>query len=418
MNKTWKLYILRCGDGSLYTGIAVDVQARLEAHRSGKGAKYTRGRGPLELVYTEECGDHSAALRREIQIKKLTREQKDAFLQDPTLFLPEQTICVTKTASNDMIEKKGGTAMRKSLLIHPEELNKKWIDRMVDLEIDTLALHPVGGRIAHQTLADLLERAKTKEFRDLADYACSRGLKLEYEVHAGSWLLPREEFEAHPDWRRVDTDGIRNPKGNFCVSQPDALEYVCNRAAELAEGLYRSENSYYFWLDDGKDLRCHCEKCSKLSASDQQLLVMNGIVRRLREKDPEAKLAYLGYYACMEVPKQVKPKAGIFLEYAPIDRKFDRPVSQQLGESAKMLLALRDFFGTENAKVLEYWYDNSLFSKWTKPPKAFVPDNDLIREDVAYYHSLGFDYISSFACYLGEDYEELYGEPDISAFQK
>ncbi len=76
MDKCWSVYILRCKDGSLYTGIAVDVDARLEAHRSGKGAKYTRGRGPLELVYTEECGTHSDALKRELAIKSLTREGK------------------------------------------------------------------------------------------------------------------------------------------------------------------------------------------------------------------------------------------------------------------------------------------------------------------------------------------------------
>lgn len=76
MANTWKLYILRCGDGTLYTGITTDVEKRLEAHRSGKGAKYTRGRGPLELVYSEECGDHSAALKRELEIKALTREEK------------------------------------------------------------------------------------------------------------------------------------------------------------------------------------------------------------------------------------------------------------------------------------------------------------------------------------------------------
>ena len=68
--------MLRCGDGSLYTGIAVDVQERLETHRSGKGAKYTRGRGPLELVYTEECSDKGAALKRELAIKALSREEK------------------------------------------------------------------------------------------------------------------------------------------------------------------------------------------------------------------------------------------------------------------------------------------------------------------------------------------------------
>lgn len=76
MAECWKLYILRCGDGSLYTGITVDVEKRLKAHRTGKGAKYTRGRGPLELVYREDCGDHSAALRRELQIKAMPREEK------------------------------------------------------------------------------------------------------------------------------------------------------------------------------------------------------------------------------------------------------------------------------------------------------------------------------------------------------
>ncbi len=77
MDKVWKLYILRCGDGSLYTGITTDVQARLAVHRSGKGAKYTRGRLPLELVYSEECGTHSDALKRELAIKALTREEKE-----------------------------------------------------------------------------------------------------------------------------------------------------------------------------------------------------------------------------------------------------------------------------------------------------------------------------------------------------
>ena len=77
MDKSWKLYILRCGDGTLYTGITTDVEARLEAHRAGKGAKYTRGRGPLELVYSEECGTHSEALKRELQIKAMTRDEKE-----------------------------------------------------------------------------------------------------------------------------------------------------------------------------------------------------------------------------------------------------------------------------------------------------------------------------------------------------
>lgn len=76
MDKHWYLYILRCGDGTLYTGITTDVEARLEAHRSGKGAKYTRGRSPLELVYSEECGTHSDALKREWAVKAMSKEEK------------------------------------------------------------------------------------------------------------------------------------------------------------------------------------------------------------------------------------------------------------------------------------------------------------------------------------------------------
>ena len=80
MENTWFLYILRCKDDTLYTGITTDVEKRLEAHRSGKGAKYTRGRAPLELVYREVCGSHSLALKRESEIKKLSRMEKIALI--------------------------------------------------------------------------------------------------------------------------------------------------------------------------------------------------------------------------------------------------------------------------------------------------------------------------------------------------
>lgn len=76
MDSVWYLYILRCGDGSLYTGITTDVEKRLAQHRSGKGAKYTRGRAPLELVYREICGSHSDALKRECTVKAMSREKK------------------------------------------------------------------------------------------------------------------------------------------------------------------------------------------------------------------------------------------------------------------------------------------------------------------------------------------------------
>jgi len=70
------VYMLRCGDGSLYTGIAADPEKRLEVHRRGKGAKYTRSHLPVELVYREEAADRPAALRRELTVKRLARAEK------------------------------------------------------------------------------------------------------------------------------------------------------------------------------------------------------------------------------------------------------------------------------------------------------------------------------------------------------
>ena len=72
----WTVYILRCADGTLYTGIAPDVEKRLQKHNEGKGAKYTRGRTPVELVYREEHPNRAEASKREYQIKQLSRAEK------------------------------------------------------------------------------------------------------------------------------------------------------------------------------------------------------------------------------------------------------------------------------------------------------------------------------------------------------
>lgn len=76
MGKKWYVYLLRCKDDTLYCGITDDILRRIAAHNAGKGAKYTRGRGPVELVYQEEQETYSDALRREYAIKQLTRQQK------------------------------------------------------------------------------------------------------------------------------------------------------------------------------------------------------------------------------------------------------------------------------------------------------------------------------------------------------
>ncbi len=79
--KDWTVYILRCGDGSLYTGIAKDVQARVKQHSEGRGAAYTRTRLPVTLLYQQGGLTHSKALIREAQIKAMPRSKKEEMIE-------------------------------------------------------------------------------------------------------------------------------------------------------------------------------------------------------------------------------------------------------------------------------------------------------------------------------------------------
>lgn len=79
--KTWYLYLLECQDGTFYTGITNALEDRLAKHNTGKGAKYTRGRLPVKLLHAMACDNHSAALKAEIQVKKLAKKDKKAFFE-------------------------------------------------------------------------------------------------------------------------------------------------------------------------------------------------------------------------------------------------------------------------------------------------------------------------------------------------
>jgi putative endonuclease len=77
----WYVYIVRCRDGSLYTGIATDVERRITDHQANKGSKYLRGRGPLKLVFKKQIGEKGRALRVERQVKRLPRYKKEALIK-------------------------------------------------------------------------------------------------------------------------------------------------------------------------------------------------------------------------------------------------------------------------------------------------------------------------------------------------
>ena len=81
----WHVYMVNCADGTLYTGIARDVEGRVARHNAGQGAKYTRGRVPVRLVYREAVESRGAALRRELEIKRLPASEKWRLVAGQTL---------------------------------------------------------------------------------------------------------------------------------------------------------------------------------------------------------------------------------------------------------------------------------------------------------------------------------------------
>ena len=306
--------------------------------------------------------------------------------------------------------------MRKGIIVHPDEFCEKQIDRAAALGIDVIGIHPVGGKEAADSLRELVALCQNADFRALVDRAYEKGLAVEYEFHAASYLLDRSLFDSHPEYFRADENGERTPDVNFCVSNADALEIVAKNAADLASKLYRGGTDFYFWLDDvHSKKKCNCERCRELSPSDQQLIFSNCIARELRRHYPNARVPYLAYLSSLEIPKNVEPEDGIFLEYAPME-KYVKKRPDRIEVEAKALLPLLDFFGREGAKALDYWLDNSLFSGWKKPPKKFELDRDALMHDLDYYRANGVENITTFACFLGEDYEALYGEPDLAGY--
>ncbi len=80
-SKPWHVYLVRCSDGSIYTGITDNVDARIKKHNSGRGAKYTAQRGPVSLLYSETVADQGSAMKREAQIKRWGKQQKENLAQ-------------------------------------------------------------------------------------------------------------------------------------------------------------------------------------------------------------------------------------------------------------------------------------------------------------------------------------------------
>ena len=310
----------------------------------------------------------------------------------------------------------------RGIVIHAGDCGEVWARRLEKdtYHLNVVGIHPEGGLTAHESLEQALTMAGTREFADFHTRLNRIGIALEWEMHALSWLVERRLFDLYPPWCREE-NGMRVRELNCCASEPEVLDHIRERSYLLAKRLAPAMDTHRFalWLDDVASGGCQCERCRELSASDQAMILTNAIAEGLAAADPHATESYLAYFATSAVPT-IRPRENVYLEYAPLDRDHHRPLfdasCEKNRKAAAPLSDLLRYFGTANAKVLDYWLDNSMFSSWIRPPKKFTLDEQVCTADIAAYTALGITDITTFACYLGADYEALYGAPSIGGY--
>lgn len=286
-----------------------------------------------------------------------------------------------------------------------------WPARAKRAGLTTLATHVFPHEVA--------DFVKSDSGQTFLQQCRALGLHVEHEMHAMSDLLPRKLFEEDPTMFPMDEQGNRIRNFNLCVHSRHALQIVRENAARYTALLPSTTGRYFYWTDDGKPM-CRCPKCKGLSDSDQALMVENEMLAAIRQVDPRATLAHLVYHTTLPPPTQVKPAAGIFLEFAPITRAYDRPFRQRdvrvgnrpsHGELLDLLDANLAVFGRAGARALEYWLDLSRFCGWRRENVKPLPWNrEVFLDDLRTYAQRGIRHVTTFACWLDGDYVKRFGE--------
>ncbi len=313
-------------------------------------------------------------------------------------------------------------APTRGVVLYPFDLTlSDWPERAARAGINTIALH------AAKRLDPLLEFVATDEGRRFLKSCETRGIRVEYELHALGELLSRELFHKDPSLFRMDPSGGRNPDANCNPFSASALDLIAEKAVEVARVLRPTTGRYFFWPDDGASWD-FSPQSKGFNPADQALLVENHILKALRKHvDPRATLSHISYSHTLAAPSRVQPEPGVFLEFAPILRDLGKPISDRTAPTRRphdqhpdpatnggyldILEANLARFGAESAQVLEYWLDVSLFSRWNKPAVKLPWNESVCRADVAAYRRLGIQNITTFATYIDADYVNRHGDP-------
>lgn len=307
---------------------------------------------------------------------------------------------------------------RGAVLVVKDMETYDWPQLAEEAGLTTLATHIRPSEIAAFVRTDVGQQFLT---------GCrQRGIQVEHELHAVGDLLPRSLFDKDPSMFRMSEEGQRVRDSNLCVHSTSALNLVEENAARYTRLLPSTTGRYFYWIDDVSPM-CRCPKCHGFSDSDQALLLENHLLRTIRHVDARATLAHLAYANTIEPPTQVKPETGIFLEFAPIERRYDTPLSRREAKMAtggithgRLLDALDAnlaWFGRPGAQVLEYWLDVSRFSGWNRSRTVEIPWNDAVfHDDLVTYAQRGIRHVTTFAAWLDGDYAQRWGVAPVRAY--
>jgi uncharacterized protein DUF4838 len=302
----------------------------------------------------------------------------------------------------------------RGVVILPEDLTlQDWPERVQQAGLSTIALH--DGLSARK----VARFAHSREGLRFLEQCRKLRLNVEYELHAMSDLLPRDLFQKTPSLFRMKENGERTADANLCVHSREALEIASDHAVELSRLMRPTTGRYFLWSDDGRAW-CRCRQCDALSDTDQALVVTNTLLRAIRKQDLKATMAHLAYANTLLPPKSVKPDPGVFLEFAPINRRYDISLADTKdAENRHHLEALDanlEIFEPDNAQVLEYWLDVSRFSQWKKAAQKLPFNSNVLAADLEVYGSRKIRHVTSFAAYMDADYVAKYGEPPLNSY--
>lgn len=245
---------------------------------------------------------------------------------------------------------------------------------------------------------------------EIAPMLREHGIDAEYGGHVLQVLLPRERFATNPDYFPADDDGNRAPRGNLCVSNPDALALV--REGALACVREHPENQLlHIW---GADVRrgawCRCAACRDLPPQLQYMKVVNAIAATLAEDPKAPPVAYLAYHDTIEPHPGLRPLANVWFEWAPRERCYSHAlddtaceINPHYLETLKRYLEIFD----GRAHVFEYYADAILFGGVGFATPAVV------ARDLRAYRALG---ISSISCLTFGAYSVMSYPVNLEAF--